>query len=293
MKRVLLVGATGLIGSHLLRELLVDNIVYVISRTKPEEAGAIWISQDLTKVVDWDKLPSDLDSIIYLAQSEHFRDFPEHVSKVLWVNTVQVVEFLDFARRTGVKDFIFASSGGVYGGGDSGFTEDSVIDTDTRLGFYLSTKLCSEILLENYRNIFRTVIFRFFFVYGPGQKESMLIPRLSNSIKTGTSVNLDGQDGLKINPTHVSDAVGALMAALNSKVEGKFNVAGPEALSLREICNIISQYIDIAPNFTVRAETDPHNIIGDIEKLKRKLYRPSVSFEEGIKSMLDVPGGKI
>lgn len=288
MSRVLLVGATGLIGSCFIEKLCLEHSVTVLGRSQLSVDGVDWIAHDLANSINRDLLPQNLDSIVYLAQSEHFRDFPEHVTDVFQINTVRVLELLDFARQTNVKNFICASSGGVYGAGDASFTEASPINADAQLGFYLSTKLCAEILAENFSSLMRLVTIRFFFVYGENQKRSMLIPRLVDNIRQGVPVYLEGVSGLKINPTHVSDAVGALMAALYSNVSGKFNVAGPEILSLRDICDEIGRKLGKEPKFDVNENVIPRNIIGDISKLKNELYVPVVGFSEGVTSLLDV-----
>ena len=84
------------------------------------------------------------------------------------------------------------------------------------LGFYLSSKLCSEIIADNYSSFMNIVSLRFFFVYGPRQSETMLIPRLIKNIKNGDAITLQGPDGILINPTYVSDAAEVVARSLIS-----------------------------------------------------------------------------
>jgi nucleoside-diphosphate-sugar epimerase len=58
----------------------------------------------------------------------------------------------------------------------------------------------SEIIAENYAPYMNIVILRFFFVYGPRQNTTMLIPRLIRSIKEGNPIILQGSNGIRINP---------------------------------------------------------------------------------------------
>ena len=67
--------------------------------------------------------------------------------------------------------------------------------------------------MEAYQGEFVVVILRFFFVYGPGQSNEMLIPRLVKSVREGQPIALDGLDGLRINPVYVEDAVRAVVSA--------------------------------------------------------------------------------
>lgn len=51
-----------------------------------------------------------------------------------------------------------------------------------RLGFYLTSKYCSELILDNYSSFLTIIQLRLFFVYGMGQRKDMLIPRLIENV---------------------------------------------------------------------------------------------------------------
>ena len=194
-------------------------------------------------------LPQRFDGVIHLAQSEYFRDFPEHSLDVFEVNTISTLRLLDYALKAGAKTFIYASSGGVYGYSDDGFTEDAEIMQRGDLGFYLGTKLCSEILSDCYTSLMNVLVLRFFFVYGPGQSKGMLIPRLVDRVKEGKLIVLQGSDGIRLNPTYVADAVSAICRSLVVEGSHKINVAGPEVLSMRAIGETIGQVLSKRPKF--------------------------------------------
>src|SRR5881628_2780832 len=178
-KRICVVtGATGLIGSRLIDALLPEYAVHGVARRPPARHGMTWHALDLATTCDLGSLPPRADAVVYLAQSEYFRDFPERSSNVFQVNVASLLRFLDYARKAGVRNFVFASSGGVYGSGDFQMSEEIQITARGDLGFYLTTKLCSEILAQNYSGFFSVVVLRFFFVYGPTQRQTMLVPRL-------------------------------------------------------------------------------------------------------------------
>ena len=233
MKKIIVTGASGLIGSHLVELLSRHNEVHALSRSplKTVNANVIWHKVDFASEVDYSSIPQDAEAFIYLAQSDHFRDFPEKSLEIFQVNTAQVLRALDFSQKTGIKSFIFASSGGVYGFPETGVSEGVTIPASGNLGFYLSTKLCSEILAENYSPFMNVTMLRFFFVYGLGQKRSMLIPRLVDNIQNGIAISLQGDNGIKINPIHVADAVRAIQASLYLKGCHRINIAGPNILS--------------------------------------------------------------
>ncbi len=285
-RKILVTGASGLVGTHLLPRLAAEHTVYAISRTGAQVAGAQTITLDLGQNWAQDDLPKDVDTIIHLAQSNLFRDFPENVDEVLSVNTVSTIRLLDFARRQGVKTFVLASSGGIYGNGATTFSEDAPIVAKGDLGFYIGTRLCAEILSEPYAAFMNISTLRFFFVYGPGQRDSMLIPRLIRSVQSGTPINLQGPEGLSINPVHVSDATIAICSALELDSSQKINIAGPNVLSLRAIAETIGQVVGKKPVFSQASATAGQDLVADIERMKTLLHHPEIGFVEGVTDLV-------
>lgn len=285
MKKILITGFNGLIGSSLIKELRKDSNYEIIGigRSKSELISTIKI--DLS--TDWkiEKLPTKADIIIHLAQSEHFRNFPDKAKDIFYTNTISTSKLADYAVKVGVKKFIYASSGGIYGNRDKAF-EESDNSPVNNLGFYLGSKLCSEIILDNYKTLLNVQLLRFFFVYGKKQNQSMLIPRLINKIKNGETIQLDGSNGLKINPVYVDDAVAAIMASINVEESNHYNIAGSEVYSLKEICEIIGNVVSKRPVFEFKTN-NAANLIADITKMEKKLITPKFNFREGIKKMLE------
>lgn len=288
MQKVLITGSSGLIGSHVIPMLSETYEIHALSRhaSPAINSNITYYTVDLNGNIDYSQLPDKVDAIIYLAQSDHFREFPEKAKEVFQINTMQVIYMLDYARRAGVKTFIYASSGGVYGSSEKGIAEDILIPASGNIGFYLSTKLCSEIIAENFSPYMNIVMLRFFFVYGKGQKRGMLIPRLVDNVCSGNAVTLQGENGIEINPIHVSDAAYAIKASFNLQGCHKINVAGPDILSLRQICNLIGEKVGITPIYQVDNTVKPLNLIGDIENMKKYLHEPSCHFYEGISDLI-------
>jgi nucleoside-diphosphate-sugar epimerase len=114
----------------------------------------------------------------------------------------------------------------------------------------------------------------------------MLIPRLVSNIQNGIAISIQGDDGIKINPIHVLDAARAIQASLNLKGCHRINIAGPNTLSLREICNIIGTALKVSPIFEENTSTMPGNLIADIERMKEKLVAPMIPFNQGIFDLL-------
>jgi len=249
--------------------------------------GIHYIKCDLAN--DWNVkgFPESVDAVIHLAQSEHFREFPTQAERIFNVNTISTLRLLEYARRAKARIFVLASSGGIYGHGDEGFREDKAITAKGDLGFYLGTKLCAEVLAENYTPHMNVIILRFFFVYGSGQRPTMLIPRLVKVVKEEQAIILHGKDGLKMNPIYVTDAASAVYRCLELTESQKINIGGPEILSLRQVGQQIGKVLRKDPVFEVKKDIPPQHLVGDIKKMTHLLGQPIVKFEEGIAKYIE------
>ncbi|NJL55587.1 NAD-dependent epimerase/dehydratase family protein [bacterium] len=125
MVRVLVTGATGFIGSHLVEAIRDRHEVFALVRRRPAQplAGIHWIEQDLAHPLDYSRLPKQLDSIVHLAQSRHYRDFPDRATDIFNVNLYSTFNLLEYARAVNAQSFIFTSTGGLYGEHSSEVTE--------------------------------------------------------------------------------------------------------------------------------------------------------------------------
>ncbi len=241
MRRILITGATGFVGGHLLRSLQPRYELIALGRSRPpgdDRSTVAWIEHDLAEPLDPRRLPGHVDAIIHLAQSQVYKQFPQRASEIFEVNVNGTFRLLEYAREAGIGQFVFASSGGVYR-----LSHSNIVETDPiqPLSFYLSTKYAAEILMRNYEQFFRTVILRFFFVYGPGQQHGMLVPSFTQKIMNDELITIEGNPGLRINPTYVADAVRAVEAALRLPASGLFNVAGNEVVTITDLVKLIAR----------------------------------------------------
>lgn len=284
---ILITGANGLLGVHAVRQLVAQHQVHALVHSAPLEpvAGVTYHVIDLSGDWSTQSLPNALDAVIHLAQSSRFREFPAQAMDVFGVNVASTARLLDYARVSGAKHFILASSGGVYGAGDEAFKENSLIQHHGQLGYYLGSKLCAEVLAQNYSSLMDVTVLRFFFMYGEGQRRSMLVPRLIDNVMAGQPITLQGSDGIKINPIHVSDAVAALDSCLGLEGSHTFNVAGTEVLSLRDIAQAIGRAVGRDPVFKVE-DVEPSHLIANIDAISEALIVPKVSFAQGILELI-------
>lgn len=286
---IVITGANGLIGSEVVALLLSSG--YRVTAIVRDELKDIVHPQlfpvQLDLSTDWNDslLPTEITGVIHLAQSPYFRNFPEMADDVLAVNTTSSHKLLRYAQRVGATHFVLGSSGGIYGYGDSGFTEDALPLPGGTLGHYLGTKLCAEILADSYSKLINVQVLRFFFVYGRKQKREMLMPRIADNVKSGKPVFLNGENGIRINPIHVSDAARCVVESLRLPGSNTINVAGKEVVSISEIASVFGELIGKSPVFEFLNEP-ARNLIGDVEKMTRLFGGNRISLRSGITELL-------
>lgn len=276
---VLITGAGGFVGRHLVSSLSDRyRIVALVRDEAAVQPGVETVVHDLTRPLDESLLPRP-DAVIHLAQSARYREFPDGAADVFGVNVAGTFQLLEFARRTGVRSFVFTSSGGVYG-----YSYERFVETDpvSPLNFYFSSKYSAELLIANYQRFFNSVVLRLFFVYGPGQ-ERMLIPTLIDRVAGGEVVTVEGNPGLRINPIYVEDAARVFEPAFRLTEPGVFNVAGDEAVTMTELVELIGSVMDRRPQIAHTQSDSGSALLGDNRLMRDVLgVVPSVPLKEGL-----------
>lgn len=285
MRTALVTGAAGLLGRATVMDLAAAGVeVHAIVRegTQRFHDDVVFHEVDLARPLDAAALPEKVDAIFHLAQAREFRDFPASALPVFSINVATTAFLLDYALRAGTQSFVYASSGGVYRP-DAGvaLTEDSPLQAPADLGYYLATKASSEGLVQSYSAQFATSSLRYFFIYGPGQSRSMLIPRLYDRVKAGEPISLQGEHGMRINPVHVADASAATIAAAKLEGGATVNVAGPQTVSLREIAELFGQDAGIEPLFE-RAEGVATDLIASTASMAGLLHAPGITLGDAL-----------
>ena len=249
--KILVTGANGLLGHAVVERLSQEHQVTAIVRNLPAEPNGFvnYLEFDLSQEWDTSVLPSDIEVIIHLAQSNNYKNFPDSALEVFNVNLSTTIKLLDFGKRVGINRFILASTGGLYAQRKLPLNEDSQLFAPDRMSHYLGTKLSAEIFSSNYRPFFHVDILRIFFMYGPRQKVNMLIPRIISSVKNEIPITLAGSTGIRINPIFVDDVVTVIRERVHSKDSQVFNVAGADVVSLREIAETIGRNLGKTPQF--------------------------------------------
>jgi nucleoside-diphosphate-sugar epimerase len=285
MARLLVTGANGFIGRHLVAALRERHTVFALARSPsagPAAAGVRPVVQDLSRPLDRAAMPDAVDTVIHLAQSRHYKAFPDRADDIFAVNVGGTFRLLDYARRAGARCFILASTGGVYGTSYERFVETDPVNP---LNFYVSSKYSGELLTASYQPFFDTVVLRFFFVYGPGQT-GMLIPRLLRRVLDGQQIVIQGDPGIRVNPIHVRDVVRVFEPAMALDRSEVFNVAGEETVTITELVRLMEQAAGREADVLHVPASSQGDLAGDNRRMKRVLgVHPQVTLIEGLEEM--------
>jgi nucleoside-diphosphate-sugar epimerase len=223
------------------------------------------------------------DAVVHLAQSPHYRSFPDGAASVFAVAALATQGLLDYAVRVGAKRFIFASTGGLYAPSSHPLQEDDPLDIgETPLAHYLASKRAGELIAMAYGRSLDASILRIFFCYGPGQTAGMLMPRLVQSVRDGRPIRLTGEHGLRINPIFVDDAAALVERLVQRAGPNIVNVAGPAAISLKAMGETLGGILGKPPTFEYDGESRSPLLVADIGRLEAAAGRPLVGPEEGL-----------
>ena len=284
MAKVLVTGANGLLGSQVLRDLVQSgHEVIGACRSLPPERipGVEYLLIDLS--AEWKRgvLPKRLDSIAHLAQSSQYKSIPQGASDVIQVNSVATARLLQACEPAGAQSFVYASSGSVYGPTDTLISEDSPTKLSTAMDIYAASKIAGEAICKAYSTNLAVTVLRPFFVYGPSQSKSMLIPKIGNMVHTGGPIELQGPSGLEFNPIHVKDASLATLKAIGLESSNVINLSGPSLITIRGLAGLFAKQMGKTPNFVHREGINPRLVASTLQQAQL-LSAPKVRIEEGI-----------
>ena len=286
---VLVTGATGFIGSHLLQPLSQEHRVFALTRSLKQSAEnrIVWIQSDLTSAAGKVDVTEKVDAVVYLAQAREYRDFPNNVWPIFDVNVKAMLALLEYARQANVKKFVFLSSANVYKWNRYRLSEDAPLEPNS---FYARSKYMAEMLLESYAMFFNCIVLRLFTVYGPAQK-GMIVQALVERVRQGRAIEVQGKHGLLLSPIYVSDVCSVIHAVLESHKPREgfhvFNVGGDETVDLCQLGHMIGSILNITPLFEFRSGNEPQGWIADNTKLKKTFNVGSfVPIDQGIRQVI-------
>lgn len=296
----LVTGAAGFIGAAIVERLIseghscttIDNLFTGMQDHVPE--GCRFILGDVSDPDIINSLKEEqFDAIIHIAgQSSGEVSFDDPVYD-LQTNTQSTILLLKYAKETGCKKFIYASSMSTYGDHNP-----PVCDEETPTipkSFYAVGKLASENYMRVYSEFGITcTALRFFNVYGIGQNMTNLRQGMA-SIFLAMAINdhhimVKGSKDRFRDFVYIDDVVDAVIRCLKrEKGYDVFNVCTGVPTTVEHVIQSITTNLpyDVLVEFTGGTPGDQFGIYGNNEKIQRDLgWKPNVCFDDGMRRMI-------
>ena len=302
--KVVVTGAGGFIGSHLVEALLANGLTVIGIDEFNDYYDPILKRKNLAKALensrfklidanivslDWKEILADVKVVYHQAAQAGVRaswgqTFHFYTERNL--NATQVI--LEGAKEArSLTRFVYASSSSIYGNAEKLPTPETTCPQP--VSPYGITKLAAEQLCWQYYQSFGvpTTALRYFTVYGPRQRPDMAFHKFFKAVLHNEPISIYGDGQQTRDFTFVSDAIAANLAVGKApEAVGKvFNVGGGSRVSLLEVLDKIEAVTGkaIERHYLPRATGDAKDTSADTRKARELLaYQPQVDLFTGL-----------
>lgn len=305
MKKVIITGVAGFIGSHLAETLLgrgdqvlgIDNFntYYDPARKQANLANALQnrrFSLETVDICQDGALESALatfqpDVVVHLAARAGVRPSLENPIAYHETNVIGFQRLIDACLKHPPSHIVAASSSSVYGGlTDVPFSED--LDVSRPVSPYAATKRMNELMGHVYHHThgLQFTFLRFFTVYGPRQRPDMAIHRFVRLAEEGKPLPFFGDGSTRRDYTYIDDIIAGVVATVDTPFPYEiFNLGEQHTTSLSELVALIEKHT----GRTVTLDRQPLQTgdvtitYADISRARDLVgYAPQHTMDEGI-----------
>ena len=316
--KILVTGAAGFIGYHVVKKLLsykndvvgIDNFndYYDVKLKKARYSQLKKIKsknlnfykidlQNKTKLNNLFK-KHKFDFVINLAAQAGVRYSLSNPDSYLNSNIIGFYNLLKLSVKYKIKHLIGASSSGVYGEQTNNTKEED--NTDKPLQFYAATKKSNELMAHSFSSIYKIPItmIRFFTVYGPWGRPDMMLYKFTDLITKNKKIPFYNKGHHYRDFTYIDDTVDGILLSVkkipkinkNKKVPFEvYNLANSKPVYLREFLSELEKQLKIKVKIMnlKKQNGDVFRTSANISKAKKNLgYNPKTSYKKGITQFL-------
>jgi len=233
-KKILILGSSGFIGSHLVKFLLKNNEVvqFDMNPPPPQITGSEFIKGSILDKTLVTSAMKDVDIVYHFAAMTDIDIVNDNPAQAMEVNIAGTSNVLEACVQEKIERFIFSSSVYVY----SEFG-----------GVYKSTKQACELLIEDYNEMhdLSYTILQLGSVYGPGAKQTNLISRLINEVLSLKEIHHYGTGEEVRQYIYIEDVVQASATSIDNNYKNKkIILLGNERITISELMDKIIFHTD-------------------------------------------------
>ncbi len=305
--QILVIGGAGLIGSHVVEQLLKEDIKEVIiydnfcrgtfenlqTALKDDRCRIFEIGGDILQTDILDAAMKDADGVVHLAALWLLQCY-EYPRAAFDVNIRGTFNVLEACVKNNIKRLVYSSSASVYGDAvEEPMTENHPYNNWT---FYGATKIAGEHMLKAFHKRYglEGVGLRYMNVYGPRQDYKgayiAVIMKIFDNLDRGISPVVFGDGSQAYDFIYVEDTARANVCALKSDIPyGFYNVGRGIKTSIKELAEIILKLAgsDLPIRYESDGQTFVTNRVGDPEAAEQDLgFKWTVDLEDGLQRLI-------
>ena len=239
MKKAVVIGGSGFIGSHVADHLSSSGYKVVIY----DEKASIWISKDQKMVIgdvqDKDKIGQVIAGAEVVYNFAALADLNQALNqplKTVQINILGNINIMEACRIHKVKRFVYAST--IYVHSSEG-------------GFYRCSKQASEAYIEEYKKVYglNYTILRYGSLYGPRADNTNGIYRIVKSALNNKVISYKGDVNSMREYIHVDDAARASIDIMSDNfINERIVLTGQEPMRVTDMLEILAEILGLDVN---------------------------------------------
>lgn len=291
--RVLVTGAAGFIGSHVIDQLIAHGVTPRVfdQRRSPYHSE---VEHQIGSLLDLETLRiamTAVDAVIHLAAVADVKDVFDDPVYAENVNTRGTLHVLEAARRAKVRRVIYGSTTWVYSDcAEQRVNEDSLIPPPRHV--YTATKLAGESYCRAYAELYglEYTILRYGIPYGPRSRDGAVVPIFVRKALNGDPLTIAGGGQQFRKFVYVEDLAKGNVLALKSVARNRiYNLDGAQRISILQIAETIKSLLE---NVSIQhVEGRPGDFGGkDVDSTRAKAelgWEPVTLFHEGVRRYVE------
>lgn len=290
MKKILVTGGNGFLGSYVVQEILRYPNTYVTILSNVEKENDIFdkrisfIKADIRNEKEILDRVKNFDSVYHIAgniRTETTDNFQLHHD----ININGTLHMLRACHKNKIKRFIFISTSEVYG--DK--SKENITEEDEKepTNDYAKSKLKAEEYCKEYSNYMKITVVRPSYIYGYGQYSERLFPRIIKQALKYKKIDLKPQQGGN-DFIYVKDAAKGIVLLGEREQKNNFeifNLSSGRFTTTKEVFDVVKNLTGCSYDSADTYEKGKKFILS-IDKVKKRGYKPKYDLESGISDFI-------